>query len=449
MLKKLLFVIVLVSYTIQSQNIVKGILSPAKDYSWVVLYQLKGAKQLYIKNATILNGAFSIDFPQNASKGMYRLMYSMKNGSFVDFIFNNENVELKFDPENPSETVEFLTSEENKIYHKFLLESANRMQQLDSLQLSFFNLEDENDKNIAKDLYEVSNTKFNEFQTKFENNTKGKLANHFVKSSHKYYSPSIIETPQEYLNSEKKHYFDFINFKDAELLNSTFFSKKVIEYVFYLNGSDDVQVQNALYKNAVQEVFQKIEDVNLKSELLTTLLYTFAQIENTILIDYLINDFYNKLPEELKNATMINEVQEKVKLVVGKTAPEITWEENGAIKTLSKLNNAEYYIVVFWSTECSHCLVEIPQLYEFTKGKPTIHVIAFALEDDEIGFNKHTTKFENWTNILGLGKWQNSIATTYNITSTPTYFVLDKNKKIIAKPDYFMDVETFFKKLKM
>jgi len=100
--------------------------------------------------------------------------------------------------------------------------------------------------------------------------------------------------------------------------------------------------------------------------------------------------------------------------------------------------------VVFWSTSCSHCLNEIPQLYEFIKDKKGLNVIAIALEEDEVDFNKYTSKFEKWTNILGLNKWQNPLAKAYQINATPSYFVLDKNKKIIAKPDYFSDVKVFF-----
>ena len=40
-------------------------------------------------------------------------------------------------------------------------------------------------------------------------------------------------------------------------------------------------------------------------------------------------------------------------------------------------------------------------------------------------------------NILGLGKWENKIGDTYGINATPTYFVLDKDKKIVAKPEDF------------
>jgi len=109
------------------------------------------------------------------------------------------------------------------------------------------------------------------------------------------------------------------------------------------------------------------------------------------------------------------------------------------------LNNAETYILVFWSTECSHCLNEIPQLYEYTKDKTNIHVIDIALENNAADFEKYIQKFEKWSNILGLGKWENNIARDYEIISTPTYFILDKNKNIIGKPEFIEDVKAFFK----
>lgn len=446
MMKKLLFAIILISYTIQSQTYVKGTLEPPQDFSWVILYQLKGTKQLYITNVTIEKGAFSIDFPDNAEKGIYRLLYSQQNGGYVDFIYDNKSVALKFNPENPFETVSFINSEENETYKEYLIKSEIKQQKLDSLQFVFFNVKDEKSKKELADNYTIARTNFNEFQKKYELITEENLSNHFIKSRNKYYAPNLIKTQQEYLNSIKLHYFDFINFKDKELLNSTFLSEKIVEYVFYLNGSEDVEVQNKLYKNAVQEAFSKVEEVHLKSELITTLLYTFSQIENIVLIDFLTENFYNKLPEEVKNKTIISKVQEKVKLAIGRIAPEISWKENNSEKKLSELTIADKYIIVFWSTDCSHCLDEIPQLYEYTKDKANIHVIAIALEKDEVGFNYYTPNFEKWTNILGLHKWENSISREYQINSTPTYFVLDSTKKIIAKPDYFEDVKAFFEK---
>jgi thiol-disulfide isomerase/thioredoxin len=139
----------------------------------------------------------------------------------------------------------------------------------------------------------------------------------------------------------------------------------------------------------------------------------------------------------------VAEIESRIKLAVGKIAPDFTWSKNKKQFKLSEFQVSDTYILVFWSTTCSHCLVEIPDLYEYTKNNKNIHVISIALENDTVGYNLYAEKFTNWTNVLGLEKWENSIAKMYNITATPTYFVLNKSKMIIAKPDHIKDVKAF------
>jgi thiol-disulfide isomerase/thioredoxin len=445
MLKKLLFSLFLLTCTIQGQTYVKGTINVSNDIgNWAILYQLEGVKQVYIKNDTIANGVFKIDFPENASKGMYRIFYDMKNEKFVDFIYNNESVELFFDATNPYESLQFSISEENKAYRKYILETNATKQKLDSLQVVYFKTEDEKQKEIIDIQYATTRKNYDRIQSQHERISSDKLANHFIKASRKYYAPSIIRTAQEFLNSEKQHYFDFIDFNDNALIFSTFLSEKVMDYIFYLNISEDIEVQNALYKRAANEVMQKIgNNAYIKSELLTLMLVTFAQAENITLTDYLVDEFYKKLPDEYQNKETLGKIQSSLRLAVGRKAPEITWNENGNMKKLSEFNGSDRYILVFWSTSCPHCLKEIPMLYEYTKDNSGIHVVAIALEDNEKEFNKYALDLANWTHILGLEKWENSIALEYKITSTPTYFVLDATKKIISKPEFLEDVKLF------
>ena len=446
MLKKIWIAILFISVGVQSQNSITGIVSPKNDLvTRVILYQLKGAKQVYISNSKIDNNQFKLEIPQGTEAGMYRLSFTPAGFGFADFLFNQENISLKFDSHNLSNSLAFLTSEENKTYAKYLIETTNVKQKLDSLQIVFFGLKDKKQDEITINLYAKTLNHYHKIQSEYETKTDGKLANHFIKSGRNYFAPTLFTSPQEYLNSVKQHYFDFTNFDNPVLMNAVFFGEKAIEYVFYLNVSDDLQVQNALYKNAINEVMQKVGGNNeVKSEILTSLIYAFEQFENLAMAGFVIDEFYNKLPANLKDEALIDEMRSKIKLAIGNKAPEITWEENGIQKKLSNLNVADKYILVFWSTTCSHCLQEIPKLYEFTMGNDAIHVVAVALEDHKKDYEQFAKKLSTWTNVLGLKKWENEMAKEYKIELTPTYFILDKDKKIVAKPIHFEAIKAYF-----
>jgi len=73
-------------------------------------------------------------------------------------------------------------------------------------------------------------------------------------------------------------------------------------------------------------------------------------------------------------------------------------------------------------------------------------VVAIGLEDDANNWQKEIKNFQDFTHVLGLERWNNSIANAYNINATPSYILLDKDKKIIAKPFDLESLRTELKK---
>ncbi|MBP8792282.1 MAG: TlpA family protein disulfide reductase [Lutibacter sp.] len=446
-MKKLVYIILFAVGIVQGQNSVKGTISNASEYKYAILYQLKGMNQNYILNADIIAGKFSFEMPADASKGVYRLSYNLEHNLFVDFIYNNEAIEVEFDGKNPTETTNFLISEENKIHSNYFDEITMARLDADAKQLAFLKREDDTSNEALEDAYLDAYQTVTDIQASYEALSEGKLVQHFIKADAKYYAPELIQTPQEYLTSTKEHFFDYIDFNDAELNNSTVISQKVIDYVFYLNQSDDPQVQTALYKSAVLDVLQKIGTNNsLVSEISTVLMYTFIQVKNNTLIDFVLNDVYKKLPFEVVDQVVISEIETKLKLAIGRVAPNFSWVENRVSNNLHKLAGFENYVIVFWSSSCSHCLAEIPQVYEYFKDNKKVKVLSISLEKEDVEFKKYAVKYSKWTSILGLNKWENSIAKQYNVVSTPTYFILDADKKIIDKPEFLKDVKAFLEK---
>ncbi|MDX5583477.1 MAG: thioredoxin family protein, partial [Aureibaculum sp.] len=155
---------------------------------------------------------------------------------------------------------------------------------------------------------------------------------------------------------------------------------------------------------------------------------------------------YLQLPKELQDASFINDIKGQLKTAVGMPVPNILWTENSSQEDLYSLTDANYYVVAFWSSTCSHCLIEMPVLYDLLKDSSQIKVISLGLEDDtsKSGWETQISNYPNFINIYGENKWQNQYARDYGVNATPSFFVLDKNKKVIAKPDDVEELKAFF-----
>jgi len=449
MLKKLFSLLLLFTSIINAQYSIKGKMEPANKYTWIILYQLQGAKQNYISNTNIVNGEFNLTMPEKAKTGIYRLVYDMKNRIFIDFIFDNENVTLNFNPKNPNQSAEFKDSESNQLFYSYLKYSSKQQQKLDSLQVRYFNTTNKLEQENIIRSYQKHYTILITLQAKFEKAANNMLVYHFIKASARINNNSPFKNPDEYLTFLKNHYFDNIDFNNDALLKSTFINDKINDFIFYLNTSDDNKIIDQLQKEAISAVINKLSsNKTLAKDIEEGLIYTFSKQENIIMVNYMLNH-YLQLPKELQDAPFINDIKGQLKTAIGMLAPNIFWTENKIKKDLISLTDASYYVVVFWSSTCPHCLMEMPLLYNFLKDNRQIKVISIGLEDNtsKAGWETQIANYPNFINVYGENKWKNSFARNYGVNATPSFFILDPDKKIIAKPDDVDELVTFFPKI--
>ena len=450
-MKKVFLFLLLASFSLQAQYKIKGELNPPKKYNWVILYKIEGARQVFVKSGTlkkttkVIKGKktavsnFEFTLPANAKVGAYRVSYKTEGGGFADFLFNKEDIEFTFNPDKAEETIQFSKSKENKLYQEYINTVSSQQYKTDSLQVAY--IKKPSPKTAS--LYKVKLSKIATLQKQYLAKSKGLMVHSFIKATNRYNSPAISKNPQVYLKSINDHFFDTIDFDNNALYNSSFIIDRITDYVFYMNYSDDVKKQEVLHKKAVQTVLSKAKKQVFKKDILEFLVTQFVNSNSIDFADYLMKTYYQKLPIAVQNKEFTASFNEKTVVSIGRTAPEITWKDNGNGKAykLSTINDAQNYVLVFWSTGCSHCLREIPVLYNHTKNSTKTKVIAFSLESNDKDWKKYIQKYPKWHNAIGLNKWENPIARTYQIFSTPTYIVLDKNKKIIAKPETLDEVK--------
>tara|TARA_B110000046_G_scaffold37485_1_gene40909 strand:- start:8432 stop:9805 length:1374 start_codon:yes stop_codon:yes gene_type:complete len=454
MMKNIFTFLLLISSITNAQYTVKGIMSPKIEKSdWIILYKIEGTKQVFVNNTSmksdsiVVNGKkervgnFELKIPSSAKSGVYRINYRLKGESFVDFFYNKEDVSFIFNPDYPEQSITFSESSENKLFNTYIETVSIAQQKVDSIQVAVL----QNPNLDLKIQYKEVKQNVDSIQHKYTEASKNKYIAPFIKANLRNNPSAILTSVNAYMLNLKNSYFDALDFSNKTLINSTFLTNKILEYVFYINFSDDKKTQQRLFKQSIETVLARIKSQPYKKDIIEFLIEQFEPSKNLELIDYLFESHYNKLPEMLQGKEFKSEKKALFVSEIGRIAPDFSWKEDAKTFRISTLNDAEKYVLVFWSTSCSHCLREIPLLHAYMENKKGVKVIAIALEEDAFVWKNYSkANLSGWHNVLGLNKWQNKIANTYNINSTPSYFVLNNNKKIIAKPNELEGVKDFF-----
>jgi len=455
-MKKLLALLIFTTSLVNAQYTVKGTMTPPDKGDWVILYKIEGAKQNFVANTTIkldtviisgekqILGKFSFELPGTAAPGAYRATYRNTGAGFVDFFFNKENVEFVFNPKfSDQSAVVFTSSRENKLYSEYLQAYNAVQKKIDSYQASYIETEDKS----TKKAYKKEVKELEDVQKTYENKSEGMLVNSFIKASRRYNSYNPQDNLKDYLSATSENFFEYVDFKNEDLFNSSFLIDKISDYVFYLNYSEDKEVQQELIKESIKNVMKKISSDKLEKAVTYYLISALTDKRNGPAVDWMFEEYFDELPDEDQDAEFKKEKLDILLATVGRVAPDFSWEENGQEFKLSTLNDGEKYLLVFWSTGCPHCVKEIPELYKFMQSHKEVSVISFGIEHDATEWTEFVKSLPEWHNAIGTHpeyKFDNETVRKYNLLGTPSYFVLDKDKKIIAMPDHEEDVEKYF-----
>ncbi|WP_452224067.1 TlpA family protein disulfide reductase [Lacinutrix chionoecetis] len=437
--RKLLFLLAILPSMLFAQHTIKGTFSPPEEFKFAFLYRVTAKTALFVDNADVAkDGTFMFTLKEDAIPGTYRIVYAQPQDQYnFDLIVSNkEDIELKFDLEKG---LTFDKSGENKLYNAY-----NRSMAMVNKSIRNYYGTGKEDK---KGYFEIFNI-LKRTQNEFEKASEGMIVSHFIKACRPYI-PNSIEDVATFSKNVKSNYFSNIDFGNETLQNSNFLIKTTIDYVI---GFVDRNNPDASYMENIDTVVEAIgNNPEIKGTLLKILWNQFAAENNETVTNYIGSKYLLAIARANNDNELANNIIYFKNASTGNTAPDFKLEvkdKNDKIKVskLSKLEGSNNYLVLFWSTTCSHCLDEIPVLKDYIKSqtKEDIQVVAIALDNDLYRWKDLTYDYPEFIHVFGEGKWENPIGDQYNVTGTPSYFVLDKDKKIIAKPDDVVAFKKYF-----
>lgn len=435
---QLLFILLITSSAF-GQNSISGNFSPTNDFKWLIAYEQTPTAQNYIADTAVKNGYFKLELPATAQQGIYRLVYAVPQDEFyIDVIYNKkEDIEFNF---NLQEGVTFIKSKENLLYFNYF----NKISEVENELVNFY----QSGKTSENEFLELCETLL-DTQNRFEAIDPESIAHQFI-TANKPYIPDNYESVETYLQHKKATYFEHLNVDNPTLQASGFITDKINNYVFSALSpsiATQLEMENEIKENlAVANKELKATSIAYQLAIFNKMWNTAQDNNQSAVADFVYKSYLKGLALENGNSALIDEIEATSRLRLGATSPEITWQKDGTEHILSDLKGAENYVLIFWSSTCSHCLKEVPLLHKELKNYPNVKVLAIGLEDDNTNWKKEAASLPGFEHALALGKWESEYVKLFAIDKTPTYFILDAEKRFISKPDSDKELIEFIRK---
>ena len=378
--------------------------------------------------------------------GMFRVKWA-KEG-FVDLVWNNENVQFTTTSSIPEDSLIIHSSIENQINLSF-----SRLDRINQSKLQLLM--------PVVDYYPVKDEFYNSVATEFENLQRGQqqyldslaklYPNAYAVRVAKVYQPPFLPAlmnKDERLNFLKQHYFDKVDFTDTALLRSMVFANKAISYLSLYSNNRLAQKQ--LEAEFIKAVTIMLSAASVNAEIfkfwLDYLVGGFDKYHLDEVITYIADNFQDPFAceDQQRKTALQKKLETFKKIAVGKISPDMEVPDaKGKPVKLSDIVS-EYTLVVFWSTQCPHCVSMMPRLKElYEKQNPRrFEVMAVSIDTSRTewtGFLKEQKL--NWINVSDLKGFAGKSADDFNIYATPTIFLLDREKKILSKPISLRELE--------
>lgn len=425
--KKLILLFLFLPAVLCAQHYITGTFSPAPDYKFVILYRVTPTATLYTVDAPVSkDGTFKLELDSKVESGSYILTYGVPQETFnFDVVYNGkEDVTLTY---SQKDGLKFTSEGQNKMLSEYLKAMESVKKEINDELIS----ESANDNKIKNLLQKQA-----KIQASAEKKSEGSYISTFIKAKRPV-NPENFENDKMYSKNRKDNYFQNFDFNNLQLQSSTFPLDEIKDYYEEYTSKED----SISYKTNIDCIEAQLTntDAHFHKALLTNFWSSLITESHTDAANYLADAYIIPLAKKDGDQKLIQELTMFKNVSIGVKAPDFSWTDTktGAAKSLYGLQGSANYIVVFWSAECSHCDIEIPKLYKKIDGLPAgeVKVVAVGLEDGPELWQKKILNYPKFENVLGLKKWDNEIAADYGVMGTPTFFVLDKDKKIVSKPE--------------
>jgi thiol-disulfide isomerase/thioredoxin len=404
--------------------------------------------------------AYAIDSTITNAKGDFKLNFAAKdygmgyiapqNQKPLIVVLANETVHLTGDATSLAQTVNLTSGAENSAFLTYATQHPKRENALSAWRyLDKLYKEDPTFSNNTKQ----SNSITNEIE-RLKNESKDFIENLPQESYVKWFLPirqlvSSVATVAQYYPEEipaTRKALRAMNLADDRFYKSGLLNEAIENHIWFIeNSSGGLEQVFEDLNQSIDIIINQLKDDNEKFNLVTQRMFDILEKRSL----FASSEYLAKRLLEGDDCGCLNPDFEKHlhkygKMAQGEIAPDITftpytyYPDGINAKKMSEVK-AEYYLVIFAAQWCPHCrevMPEIAAFYPEMKAK-NIETLLVSLDENVEDFARLAGPLP-FISTTELKKWESQAAIDYQVYGTPSYFMLDKDRKIVMK---FMSVE--------
>jgi thiol-disulfide isomerase/thioredoxin len=249
-------------------------------------------------------------------------------------------------------------------------------------------------------------------------------------------------------NYNKDHFFDNIDFSDERILRTPILQSRLDAFF----NSVVVQSPDSIDKQVDKLILKTQGNYKMFQFMAVYLFNHFRESEimgqDAVLVK-IADEIYLSGKADWVSKQFLEDLRKQIELLrhnlIGMKAENLVMNSfNDVYVSLYDIKK-EFTILYFWEPNCGHCQEATPKLktyYEKARNEG-VEVFAICTTSDKAAWSKYINEHQlGWIN-----GWDPERVTHfdyyYDVQSTPSVFILDKNKKIIAKRLSVEDIPGF------
>jgi thiol-disulfide isomerase/thioredoxin len=409
-----------------------------------------GDKQYLKDTATVVDGVFTFQDTERLDGGIYLVVLPPENQYFEIIVDQDQHFKLHTSTEDYVKNMKIEGSQENKIFYDdihFLAEMREKAQAIQA-EIKAADKGSDQEKALQADLQAINKQVLSQRAGLGEEYPDMLYPKVIAAMEEPEIPPAPTDDNGKALDSlwnyhyYRAHFFDNLDFGDERLLRTPVMNQKITQYLEKLTMRHPDSIAEAVDRIAAlaradSNVFQYVV-INLLNKYAKSKIMGFDGI-----YVHIVEKYYLTGDAWWADAETIKKMEERALAIsptlVGRKAPNFRVQDVNGDYTMPQGVDAEYTVLYFWDYDCGHCKKTTPVLAKAIKLYDGKSVKLFT-----VNINGDRDVWKKKLGDYGLADLPNAINThdarrssgfdgMYDVRSTPRIFLLDADKKIMAK----------------